>query len=204
MSHHHDPDHQCCGHHQPGDAGCCGGHHHDPVPPPEPEPEETCSSGGCSSCAGCSPQLAPGREGAMTQIEITPDEEDFLKKLAQTPYLPLAEFFLTSSQEADLTNTVLAPVFLETGEESMQEIRNTGKVLKRLEEKELVTLDYNKPLKNADANFFLDSSAFQILEETVEQGQELSGALFDTANLGMGSISLTQLGQVVIDQLEYL
>lgn len=126
-----------------------------------------------------------------------------MEKLGQTPYLPLAEFFLTSSKEEELSNTVLAPVYLETGEESLQEIRALGKVLKSLEEKDLITLDYDQPLKHYDPALFLDSEAFRMLEETVEQGQELTGALFDTANLGIGSISLTHLGQVVVDQLDF-
>lgn len=214
MSHHHHHSegspHVCCGHHGENDPGCCGQHHHHPEPIPEPEiipdliPEPPgCAPSACSSCAGCSPQDLPGREGIVTQIMLTPEEAEFMEKLGQTPYLPLAEFFLTSSKEEELSNTVLAPVYLETGEESLQEIRALGKVLKSLEEKDLITLDYDQPLKHYDPALFLDSEAFRMLEETVEQGQELTGALFDTANLGIGSISLTHLGQVVVDQLDF-
>lgn len=199
--HHHHPHgegHVCCGQHGAGDTGCCG-HHHAPEPQPEPE-QHGCGDG----CASCSIPELQGRAGDMQQVTVTPQEEEFLAKLAQTPYLPLAQFILTSSWDDDLINVALSPVYMEIRETTLEEIHAIAQVLHSLEEKNLISLDYGKPLKGYEPTLYYESVAFHLLEKTVEEGMDLPGALFDDAMVEMGSIALTPLGQVVVDQLDYV
>ena len=80
-------------------------------------------SGNCGSCGGCA------RELVLTGREI-----DFLNKLGQFAFLPVARTM------GDLT-----PVYLEEGEREEMSL-----LLQCLEKKGLISLDYDKPLKGFD------------------------------------------------------
>ena len=84
-------------------------------------------NGNCASCGGCA------RELVLTQKEI-----DFLQKLGQVAFLPVARAM------GDLT-----PVFLEEGEREEMSL-----LLQCLEKKGLTSLDYDKPLKGFDESAY--------------------------------------------------
>ena len=84
-------------------------------------------SGNCGSCGGCA------RELVLTKKEI-----DFLEKLGQVAFLPVARSM------GDLT-----PVYLEEGEQEEMSL-----LLQCLEKKGLVSLDYDKPLKGFDESAY--------------------------------------------------
>ena len=77
-------------------------------------------SGNCASCSGCA------RELTLTQPEI-----DFLNRLAQYAFLPVAR------KLGDLE-----PVYLEEGDPDQM-----GMILQVLEKKGLISLDFDKPLR---------------------------------------------------------
>ncbi|MFI3250361.1 MAG: hypothetical protein R3Y07_05305 [Eubacteriales bacterium] len=183
MSHHHE--------------GCCGGHNHS-----DHGSGHTCSCG----CGGCSVGDTPrtGAEGNMREIFLTEGQAEFLTKMAQFAYLPLAQFSLISSQSDHLVSTALAPVYLESATQTLDEIKLVGGTLLELEELELLTLDYDTPLPNADYTLYEDSDAFALLKATVDESVHGGDALFDGCRIDVGSIALTPLGQAVIDQLEFL
>lgn len=84
----------------------------------------------CSgSCGGCGKQL-----------ELTCQEMDFLKKLAQIPFLPVAR------RADDMT-----PVYLEDEDYSRQAY---SLILQILEKKMLISIDYDSPLKGADMSAY--------------------------------------------------
>ena len=78
----------------------------------------------CSSCGGC------GRDLTLTEGEIR-----VLEELAQIPFLPVYR-----KPDSEL------PIYLESQDASLEEY---GLILQCLEKKRLITLDYDKPLKNA-------------------------------------------------------
>lgn len=82
-------------------------------------------NGNCSACGGC------GRV-----LELTEAELDFLRKLEQTPFLPVAR------KAGDMI-----PVYLEDTEHSVEEY---SLILQCLERKGLIDLDYHAPLKGFD------------------------------------------------------
>lgn len=110
-------------------------------------------NGNCAGCSGCA------RELVLTAAEI-----DFLDQLGQIPFLPVARNL------GDLT-----PIYLEEGEEKQA---HYALVLQCLEKKGLVSLDYDKPLRNC------------------------SDPSYDPYPI-RGSISLTERGQKVLQMLEY-
>ena len=82
-------------------------------------------NGNCGSCSGCARELV-----------LTEQEMNFLKELGRIPFLPVARTL------GDLT-----PVYLEEGEERKEEF---SLLLQILEKKNLISLDYDKPLKGMD------------------------------------------------------
>lgn len=103
----------------------------------------------CSSCSGCGGSLL-----------LTPGELQVLEALSQIPFLPIYRNI------DDAT-----PIYLEDHRFS---IAGYSLILQHLEAKRLITLDFDKPLKNAAP------SQYPI----------------------QGSMALTARGQSVIDQLD--
>lgn len=78
-------------------------------------------NGNCGSCSGCARELV-----------LTREELDFLKKLGEVAFLPVARSM------GDLT-----PVYLEEGEQAQMSL-----LLQCLEKKGLISLDFDMPLGN--------------------------------------------------------
>ena len=87
-------------------------------------------NGNCGNCGGCSGQLM------LTQPEL-----DFLKKLGQIPFLPVAR------KACDML-----PVYLEDAEETPELYT---RVLLNLEAKGLISLDYDNPLPGVDMTAYV-------------------------------------------------
>ena len=113
------------------------------------------SCGNCGQCGGCS--------GCDRSLTITEAELELLNTLAQIPFLPIARRMDDAS-----------PVYLEEDAHSPEEY---SLILQCLEKKGLITLDFDKPLKNADYSLY--------------------------AHLPIhGSMALTNRGQQVIEVLQ--
>ena len=124
-----------------------------------------------------------------------------MRKLAQIPFLPLTRFILASSQSDQLRSVALSPVYLSEERETPAHIRETGTTLRSLQEKGLITLDYDLPLSGCGYEVYRNSSAYRVFAECVAEGSRRPGFLFDRAELEMGSIALTGLGRYVLEQL---
>ena len=109
-------------------------------------------SGNCGSCGGCARELTLN-EGEMRLLDT----------LSEIPFLHVAR------KMGDLT-----PVYLEDEKYTADEY---SVILQCLEKKGLISLDYDKPLKNFDASAY---AAYPI----------------------RGSMALTQRGQQVVEMLE--
>ena len=108
-------------------------------------------NGNCGACSGCA------RELVLTEKEI-----DFLNILGQYAFLPVARSM------GDLT-----PVYLEEGDREEMSL-----LLQCLEKKGLISLDYDKPLRQFDESAY---AAYPI----------------------RGSMALTERGQTVLELMEY-
>ncbi len=108
-------------------------------------------NGNCTTCSGCARELV-----------LTVKEIDFLNTLGQYAFLPVARAM------GDLT-----PVYLEEGDREEMSL-----LLQCLEKKGLISLDYDKPLRQFDESAY---SAYPI----------------------RGSMALTERGQKVLELMEY-
>ena len=111
----------------------------------------TCS-GNCGSCSGCA-----------NALELTQGEIDILMALGQYAFLPIA-------RRAD----DMVPVYLEDDRYSKEEY---SLILQVLEQKNLISLDYDRPLRLADITAYAPYPV-------------------------KGSMALTQRGQNVVELLE--
>ena len=82
---------------------------------------------GCDNCAG-------GCSGCARELTLTEGELEILEKLSQIPFLPITR------KIDDAT-----PIYLEDQARSKEEY---SLVLQLLEKKNLITLDFDRPLKN--------------------------------------------------------
>lgn len=106
----------------------------------------------CASCSGCAGVL-----------ELTQGEIEMLLELGQFAFLPVA-------RRAD----DMKPVYLEETEHSVEEY---SLILQCLEQKRLISLDYDKPMGNVDMSAY--------------KGYPVHG-----------SMALTERGQNVVEMLE--
>ena len=112
-------------------------------------------SGNCAHCSGCARELV-----------LTREEIGLLEELGQIPFLPVAR------KLGDLT-----PIYLENGDQEENSL-----LLQVLEKKGLISLDFDKPLKNADygpyahlpihGSMALTNRGQQVLEVLDLQGAE--------------------------------
>ncbi|MFR1050840.1 MAG: hypothetical protein ACOX67_01820 [Oscillospiraceae bacterium] len=149
-----------------------------------------CHEHGCGGCGHHAP----------VEITLSRAEAALLARFAQCPYLPLARFLARSSREDELEAVGLSAVFLEDGADNDQ-VKETGRLLERLESLGLITLDYDIPLSNYDYADYEVSSLYARFRETVAEGAARPGFLFDTPDLQKGSMALTDLGRAVLEQI---
>ena len=109
-------------------------------------------NGNCGSCGGCARELTVSRQ-----------ELDFLMKFGQIPFLPVAR------RADDMT-----PVYLEDTAYSREEY---SLILQVLEQKGLISLDYDKPLSGVDMSAYAGYPVH-------------------------GSMALTAKGQTVLEMIE--
>lgn len=120
---------------------------------------------GCGNCCGNCGSCGSGG-GCM---ELTSGEIEMLQKLAQIPFLPVAR---------QLGDDV--PVYLEDAEKPRAEY---SLILQCLQKRGLISIDYDKPLKNFDGavyrtypvhgSFALTERGHRVLELLELQGIEM-------------------------------
>lgn len=147
-------------------------------------------SGGCSG--GCRDRT----------LYITGDEREFLMKLAEIPFLPLTRFVMRSSGDDEAVSVTLAPVYLNSKNDSPDTVKKTGEILLSLEDKYLITLDYDLPLQNGDYSIYDESRVYREFCESVRAGVSAGGIVYDLPVLQRGSMALTTLGQDALDSFE--
>lgn len=88
----------------------------------------------CSSCGGCKGGC-PGCGGCDHSLTMTQPEIDFLRRLAQTPFLPVGRE-LGDETPVFENDAAMAPVLLV------------------LEKKDLISIDYREPLKGCKEDWY--------------------------------------------------
>ena len=157
------------GHHQ----GCCGHSHGS-------------THGGCGgSCC-----KSKGAGITIDQYELA-----ILKELLEYNFLPISRFVMCSSHADKARFVALAPVYIFDESDSMAEVKSFAERLKTMQEKNLISLDYDVILQGYDYERHRSSDLFRYFARTVKDGAQKPGFLCDVAELECGSIALTPFGR---------
>ena len=178
IHHEHEGHHGDCGCHEHGHQQHVGHHHHE----------------GHHGDCGCHDHQHHHTHCDCTPISIdnlTNEQVDFLLSLCSRQYLPVAQMIVKSSKESDFLTVALAPVHLFAPTDSMDTIKNVGKNLLELEEKGMITLDYDLPLDGYDYQMYYQSEIYEYFCNTVAEGKENASFLGDLASMECGSIAPT-------------
>lgn len=115
----------------------------------------------CGSCGGCTGDCG-GCTGCARELTLTEKEISFLRYMAQIPFLPVARALGEDT-----------PVYEDGGDSDENAV-----LLRCLEKKDLISLDYDLPLKNYAERWYVSRPI-------------------------RGSMALTARGQQVLELLEY-
>ena len=127
------------------------------------------------------------RQGTLTEAQAA-----FLGELEHHHYLPLARFLVESTVEDDFSSVALAPVYLRSPEEAMDQVKEIGALLLDLERRGWITLDYGYPLEGYPYEEYRQSALYAYFRRTVEEAKGRPGFLGDTPVLELGSIALAE------------
>lgn len=176
-SHEHNEGCGCGGHsHEHGEGFGCGGHNHE-------------HGEGC----GCGAHHEPDYENGLSIAE-----NNVLMALSERGALPVAQFSLTSSREAQAYAVAMEPVYVARAEDSLEDIREYGALFAGLEEKGLIDIDYDFPLPGYPYREYHASGAWRRFVETAAEAKA-RGFTYDTPKLELGAITLTQRGEETVD-----
>ena len=91
--------------------------------------------------------------------------------------------------EDDFSSVALSPVYLRGPEETMDQVKETGRMLLDLEERGWLTLDYGYPLEGYPYTEYRESALYALFQRTVKEAAGRPGFLGDTPVLELGSIA---------------
>ena len=126
---------------------------------------------------------------------------DFLLALRQRKFLPVACFSVAKTGDDTRRAVALDPVYLSSTSDTMEQVKQIGKELSLLEDMDLLTLDYDIPLKNYPYEEYKASDLYAYFAETVREAAKKPDATFDTPILDLGSMMLTKAGEAMVDKL---
>lgn len=185
--HDHGHSHNHAHHHAHGEDCACGHDHNHHEHAHHHEHSHDCA---------CGHDHSHGNEVLISEVEFI-----MLAQLSQGFSLPVARFTMSSTAAEHTTVAALAPVYLNSANDSSESINEYASVLLTMEDKGLLTFDYEKPVENYDYKMYLESDIYKFFLDTVEEGKNQEGFLFDTPAIDLGSISLTELGMEAVRQL---
>jgi len=191
MTHEHNHHHDCnCGHehhHHDHDCNCGHEHHH------HHEHDHECGCG-CGHHHHRDPR--PVTERALS-VEVNGNELAILKTIEAVGCLPVARFVATKSDEEEVLIDCLSPVYLYDEHDTMEDVKAIGAVLKGLEDKDLLSLDYDMPIVDFDYGMYTGSDLYADFVDTSAEAKGREGFLCDTAQIELGSMAVTELGEQV-------
>ena len=132
---------------------------------------------------------------------LTPLQVDFLMALRQRQCLPVACFSYAKTDDEAKSGIALAPVYMTSPDDTMEQVKRLGKELSTLEDMDLIQLDYDIPLQNYPYEEYRTSTLYAYFVQTVETAAKQPNPTFDTPRLDLGSMVLTDRGDEMVDAL---
>lgn len=176
--------------------GCACGHDH------EHEHEHTHEHGctcGCGHDHEHEHEIPTYLLKAAAHIAVNGNELAILQTVDAASCLPCARFLGLKSDEDEVAVDCLSPVYLYETTDSMEDAKSIGAVLKGLEDKGLLSLDYDMPIDGYDYTLYTESDLYTFFCQTMEEAKSQPNFLCDTPQIELGSMAVTPLGDAVIE-----
>ncbi len=143
--------------------------------------------------------------GHTHETAVSPDglsllQMEFLFELRQR-YLPIASFSVVKTGDPTQRAAALSPVYIGAPDDTMEHVKQMGAALAELEAFDLLTLDYDMPLKDYAYDEYKTSALYAYFVQTVKEAAGLANASFDTPLLELGSMALTDAGEALVDSI---
>lgn len=135
------------------------------------------------------------------KLSLTNSQISVLVELHHCKYLPISRFVMSSSVQAEAVFIALAPVYLTSVNETIEDVKMMGTIFTKLAEKGLISLDYDIELSNYDYSLYTYSEVYKHFEQTVAEGKKQKNFLCDISEIELGSMALTALGQRVVNHI---
>ncbi len=162
----HKTEHKCCGKHK---------HHHS---------EEHHAHHAHSGCCG-------NHHHSDTQTaELTKEEQQVLSAIKESGCIPIVRFVMKSSKSSHFVSTALSAVYIMSLEDDVQDVKNRAEILTSLENKGLLSIDYDIPVSNYSYDEYLNSNVYKNFMATMEESANKEDFLFDIADMDKGSVAL--------------
>lgn len=195
--HNHEHKGGCCGqhhgHHEHKEGGCCGQHQG------QHQHSHEHKEGGCCGHHHGHHHHHDQRPPVVADTNLSQNQVDFLHQLIHYQYLPVAQFLITSTTQAEFEVPALAPVFIRSVTDTIELVKEAGAFLAQLEQQGMITLDYDIPLEGYPYEEYHKSSAYTYFCQTVEEAKAVPNAVGDTANLILGSMAPTEVALSLFD-----
>jgi len=136
------------------------------------------------------------------EVTLNDVEKSFLKNLAERNCLPISRFVMSSTTQEEARFVALSPVHIIALDDSMEAVKKIGAMLSGLEENQLITLDYDIPIRGYEYELYKNSELFLYFKETIKEGATKDKFLCDTAEIELGSMELTKYGIEILSKLE--
>ena len=130
-------------------------------------------------------------------VEVNGHELAILKTVQAVGCLPVARFVALKSDEDEVVIDCLSPVYLYETTDTMEEVKAMGAVLRGLEDKGLLSLDYDLPIRDFDYSLYTGSELYAYFTRTIAEAKGREGFLCDTPDIELGSMAVTELGEQV-------
>lgn len=184
--HNHSDGCGCGSKHEHGDDCGCGSEHQ----------HEHNTGNSCGENCECGSKNEIGLKFDSTELSIK--ELSFIKLLDRHLYLPLVQFIIKGDNHFE--SIALSNVFIQSPHQTINQTKDTGSMLKGLEEKGIITLDYDIPLDGCDYSDYKNSDIYQEFCGVVDEGKSNPNFLGKEAVLECGSIALTPVGEQLVQQ----
>jgi hypothetical protein len=132
----------------------------------------------------------------MTAIQV-----NFLLALHQRGCLPIARFSYTKSDDEARYAVALEPVFLSAVADTMAQVKEIGNELIALEDMGLIWMEYDRPIQNYAYQEYKEAELYAYFAKTVKEAASKPNPTFDTPNLEIGSMVLSEEGEEMVRKL---
>ncbi len=127
-------------------------------------------------------------------------ENNVLMGLMEREKLPVARFALTASKAHHAYAVALEPVYIADPGDSLEQVKAYGALFAGMEDKGLISIEYDAPLDGYAYAEYRQSSAYGTLPRRPPRRRR-AASRSDTPVLELGRMILTGKGRAVIDRM---